>query len=133
MKKDHIALVFWIVLLIISLVVYSVDFSSWDTITSSKQKQGKFVNLIAKLDRSEAIEYNPIKNPNYLSFYAMDSIGGKKINVIYRNSKPTDLERSESIVLKGTMKEDHFECRDILLKCPSKYKDNKQELQKIIN
>jgi cytochrome c-type biogenesis protein CcmE len=27
-------------------------------------------------------------------------------------------------VLKGRVQGDHFDCKDILLKCPSKYKDD---------
>ncbi|MBS1608251.1 MAG: hypothetical protein JSS70_05675, partial [Bacteroidetes bacterium] len=26
-------------------------------------------------------------------------------------------------VLKGSIQNDHFECKEILMKCPSKYKD----------
>ncbi|MEI2750338.1 MAG: cytochrome c maturation protein CcmE [Ferruginibacter sp.] len=85
--------------------------------------------MIAKLDKTQPIEYDPINNPNYLAFYAVDSLGGKT-KVIYHNSKPTDIEKSERIVLKGKMEKDHFECKDILLKCPSKYKDDKNSLEK---
>jgi cytochrome c-type biogenesis protein CcmE len=35
--------------------------------------------------------------------------------------------------MKGTMRPDHFECKDILLKCPSKYKDDKDQLEITIN
>jgi cytochrome c-type biogenesis protein CcmE len=129
MKRTHIIILIGIVALIIGLLVFSVDFSTYDTINSAKNKQGKFVHLIAKLDKSEPITYDPIKNPNYLSFYAVDSLGGKT-QVIYHNSKPGDLEKSERIVLKGKMEADHFECQDILLKCPSKYKDDKKMLEK---
>jgi cytochrome c-type biogenesis protein CcmE len=129
MKKTHIIILIGIAALIGGLLIYSVDFSTYDTVSSAKQKQGKFVHLIAKLDKTEAIEYDPIKNPNYLSFYAVDSLGGKT-KVIYRNNKPTDLEKSERIVMKGKMQQDHFECSDILLKCPSKYKDDKKQLEK---
>lgn len=129
MKRTHIIILIGIVALIIGLLVFSVDFSTYDTINSAKNKQGKFVHLIAKLDKSEPITYDPIKNPNYLSFYAIDSLGGKT-QVIYHNSKPGDLEKSERIVLKGKMESDHFECQDILLKCPSKYKDDKKMLEK---
>jgi cytochrome c-type biogenesis protein CcmE len=129
MKRTHIVILIGIVALIIGLLVFSVDFSTYDTINSAKNKQGKFVHLIAKLDKSKPITYDPIKNPNYLSFYAVDSLGGKT-QVIYHNSKPGDLEKSERIVLKGKMEADHFECQDILLKCPSKYKDDKKMLEK---
>ena len=129
MKKTHIAILIGIAVLIGCLLAYSVDFSTYDTIDSAKMKQGKFVHLIAKLDISHPLEYEPAKNPNYLSFYAIDSLGGTT-KVIYRNSKPADLEKSERIVMKGNMQKDHFECKEILLKCPSKYKDDKEKLEK---
>lgn len=132
MKKTHIIVLVGIAALIVGLLAYSVDFSTYDTIQSAKQKQGKFVHLIAKLDVSQPIEYDPVKNPNYLSFIAVDSLGATT-KVVYRNSKPTDLEKSERIVMKGKMQQDHFECKDILLKCPSKYKDDKKQLEKNIN
>ena len=132
MKETHIVILVGIAALIIGLLTYSVDFSTYDTIVSAKSKQGKYVHLIAKLDRTEPIEYDAINNPNYLTFYAVDSIGGKT-KVVYHNSKPADLEKSERIVMKGKMQADHFECSDILLKCPSKYKDNKKELEKNMN
>ena len=129
MKKTHILILIGISALIVGLLAYSVDFSTYDTISSAKQKQGKFVHLIAKLDKTQPIEYDAINNPNYFSFYAVDSLGGKT-KVIYHNSKPTDIEKSERVVLKGKMMQDHFECKDILLKCPSKYKDDKKQLEK---
>ena len=133
MKRTHIIILVAIAALIVSLIMFSAaDFSTYDTISSAKGKQGKYVHLIAKLDNSQPIEYDPIKNPNYLSFYAIDSLGGKT-KVVYHNSKPADLEKSERIVMKGKMQADHFECNDILLKCPSKYKDDKKELEKKIN
>jgi len=131
MKKTQIVLLVGIAALIIGLLVYSVDFSTYATVSSAKKRPGKYVHLIAKLDHNSPVEYDP-KNPNYLSFYAVDSLG-VRTKVIYHNSKPTDLEKSERIVLKGKMLDDHFECNDILLKCPSKYKDNKEQLQKNIN
>lgn len=132
MKRTHIIILVAIAALIVFLIVFSAgDFSTYDTINSAKEKPGKYVHLIARLDKSQPIEYDPVKNPNYLSFYAVDSLGGKT-KVIFHNSKPTDLEKSERIVMKGKMQADHFECNDILLKCPSKYKDDKKVLEKTI-
>ncbi len=131
MKRTHIIILIGIAVLIVGLLVFSVDFSTYDTIDSAKNKQGKFVHIIAKLDKSQSINYDPINNPNYLEFYAVDSLGGKT-KVIYHNNKPTDFEKSERIVLKGKMQKDYFDCKDILLKCPSKYKDDKKMLEKNI-
>lgn len=131
MKRTHIIILIGIAALIGGLLAYSADFSTYDTIASAKEKPGKYVHLIAKLDKSKPIEYDAINNPNYLAFHAVDSLGGET-KVVYHNSKPQDLEKSERIVMKGKMKDGHFECNDILLKCPSKYKDDKEQLQKSV-
>jgi len=131
MKKTHIVLLVVIAFAIGGLLMFSVDFSTYDTISSAKEKQGKYVHLIAKLDKSVPIEYNPANNPNYLAFTAVDSLGGTT-KVVYHNTKPTELEQSERVVLKGKMKGEVFECSEILLKCPSKYKDDKKQLEKMV-
>jgi cytochrome c-type biogenesis protein CcmE len=133
MKRTHIVILVAIAISIVALIIFSAnDFSTYDTIASAQKKQGVFVHLIAKLDISKPIEYDAAKDPNYLTFYAMDSLGGKT-KVVYHKEKPTDLEKSERVVLKGKMQGDVFECKDILLKCPSKYKDDKQQLEKTVN
>lgn len=83
------------------------------------------------MDKSQPIEYDAIKDPNYLTFFATDSLGGST-KVIYRNTKPAELEQSERVVLKGKMQGNIFECDNILLKCPSKYKDDKIQLEKTV-
>lgn len=130
MKTTHIIILVFIAAAIAVLVQYSGDLTTYETVASAKEKEGKFVNLIAKLDKTQPVEYDAIKNPNYLSFTAVDTLGNT-VRVIYRNNKPTDMEKSERIVLKGKMQGDHFECKDILLKCPSKYKDDPKAMQNL--
>ncbi len=93
MKTSHIIILVAIAVAIGGLLMYSVDFSTYDSINSAKNKQGKYVHLIAKLDKKFPIEYDAIKDPNYLAFYAVDSIGSST-KVIYRNAKPAELEQS---------------------------------------
>src|SRR5665213_2181029 len=131
MKTSSIIILVAIAAAIGILLMYSVDFSTYDTIGSAKEKQGKYVHLIAKLDKSKPIQYDAIKDPNYLSFYAVDSLG-VTTQVVYHNTKPPELEQSDRIVLKGKMEGNVFECDNILMKCPSKYKDDKKQLEKTI-
>lgn len=131
MKTSSIIILVLIAAAIGGLLMYSVDFSTYDTITSAKEKQGTYVHLIAKLDKSKPIEYDALKDPNYLSFYAVDSTGAET-KVVYFNPKPAELEQSERVVLKGRMEGDIFKCDNILLKCPSKYKDEKTTLDKSV-
>lgn len=104
------------------------DITTYDTVTSAREKPGKFVHLIAKME-ANSLKYDPVKDPNFLSFTAVDSLGNK-IKVVYNNTKPTDIEKSERLVLKGKVQGDQFECKDILLKCPSKYKDDMNAAKK---
>ena len=131
MKKIHIVLLVVIAIAIAGLLTLTKDITTYDSIESAKKKEGKYVHLIAKLDRTQPFVYEPIKDPNYLSFYAVDSLGSRT-QVVYRNSKPTELEHSDRVVLKGQMKGEVFECKEILLKCPSKYKDDpNQQFKKL--
>ena len=131
MKKTHIVLLVFIAIAIGAFIMLSVDFSTYDTIGSARNKQGKFVHLIARLDKTAPMDYDPATNPNYLSFVATDSLGATT-RVVYRNTKPAELDQSDRIVLKGKMQGNVFECSDILLKCPSKYKDDKKQLEKTV-
>ncbi len=44
------------------------NLSTYETIASARQKEGKNVTIIAKLDNSIPMEYDPAKDPNFLSF-----------------------------------------------------------------
>jgi len=50
---------------------------------------------------------------------------GASTKVVYKNAKPTDFEKSQRVVMKGSMVGGTFECQEIILKCPSKYTDEK--------
>ena len=132
MKKTHIIALVLIAVAIAVLISFMGDVTTYDTIAVAKQKPGTAVTLVAKVDKSFPMEYDPVKNPNYLSFTALDTLGNS-IKVVYHNAKPTDMEKSERIVLKGSVQGDHFECKDILLKCPSKYKDDKNATKQNLN
>jgi len=126
MKKTHIVVLVCIAATIMVLLSYVTDLSTYETIASARQKAGKTVTVIAKLDRSVPIEYNPATNPNLTSFQVMDSLGNK-VKVMYYFEKPFDMEKSERVVLKGKMHGDIFEITrkdGVLIKCPSKYKDD---------
>jgi cytochrome c-type biogenesis protein CcmE len=123
MKKTHIIALVLIAISIAVLISFMGNVTTYDTIAAAKEKPGKVVTLVAKIDKTQPMDYDPVKNPNYLTFTAIDTMGNS-IKVVYRNTKPTDMEKSERIVLKGSVKDGLFECKDILLKCPSKYKDD---------
>jgi cytochrome c-type biogenesis protein CcmE len=66
--------------------------------------------------------YNPKVNPDIFSFFLTDQNGTQR-QVNLHKSKPQDFDKSEQIVLIGTIQDSVFEASDILLKCPSKYNE----------
>jgi len=126
MKKIHIVMLVGIAAVIAVLISLMGDLSTYETLASARQKEGKQVTVIAKLDKTTPIHYDPLKNANFTSFHVVDSLGNKA-KVEYYFEKPFDMEKSERIVLKGKMRGDVFEITrkdGILIKCPSKYKDD---------
>ncbi|MBM3444670.1 MAG: cytochrome c maturation protein CcmE [Bacteroidetes bacterium] len=122
MKKIHILGLILIAGAIGALLTMMGDISTYDSVESAKKKEGKFVHLIAKIDTTQPIVYDPLIDPNYLAFTAVDSLG-YSTKVVYKNAKPTDFEKSARVVMKGSMNGETFECKEIVLKCPSKYTD----------
>jgi cytochrome c-type biogenesis protein CcmE len=134
MKKSHIVLLILILASVAVLVSFMGNLSTYETIASARQKPGKTVTIIAHIDKRQPIEYDPIKNPNYLSFQISDTLGNTA-RVVYHSEKPYDLEKAERITLKGKMEGDVFNVVNggILLKCPSKYKDDPSSNQKALS
>jgi cytochrome c-type biogenesis protein CcmE len=129
MKKIHIVLLVLIAGTIAVLLTFLKTASTYDTVDTAMAKPGKFVHLMARLDKSQPIEYDAIKNPNYLTFTAVDTTG-RSVKVVYHSAKPDNLEISERLVLKGKYQNGLFECRDIQTKCPSKYKEEMKATDK---
>ena len=85
-------------------------------------KSGKKVKIAGQLSKDKEMYYKPEENPNFFSFYIKDTEGEER-KVVLLSEKPQDFELSEQIVLTGKMKDDVFVASEMLMKCPSKYKD----------
>ena len=129
MKKIHIILLILIVAALAGMSFFIKDLTTYETFSSAQGKTNKFVVVKVKLDKNTPVEYDQVKNPNLTTFYAVDH-DGKKSKVVYKNAKPTDIEKSEGIDLNGYMRDGYFECTKLQMKCPSKYKDNMQQAEK---
>jgi len=129
MKKIHIIGLIFIAASIAVLISFLQSSTTYDTVATAVSKPGKFVHLMARWDKSEPLQYDAMKDPNFLSFTAVDTLG-KTIRVIYHNPKPENFEMSERLVLKGKYNGDYFDCSSIQTKCPSKYKDDMKVAEK---
>lgn len=133
MKRIHIILLVFIAGTIALLIALMDTGSTYETIAEAKAKPGKFVHVAVRLDKSKPVEYDATKDANYLSFeaIAIDS-SRESMKVVYRNGEIPNLMISERLVLKGKFVNDHFECKDVQTKCPSKYKESMKPTEKSI-
>ncbi|MEI7895469.1 MAG: cytochrome c maturation protein CcmE [bacterium] len=124
MKTIHIIIILVLVVAVAVVISTMTDSSTYSDFTEASKKPGKELHIIGKLNRSKPMEYDAQKNANQFSFYLIDDKGVEK-KVIYHNARPQDFEKSEKVVVIGSMKGDEFIAKSLLLKCPSKYNDKK--------
>lgn len=121
MKKTHIIAIIVVAAAIFTLISASKDVTTYADFSSATQAGDK-VKLVGQLVKDRPVEYNPEVNPDFLAFWVRDEKGEVR-RVELKAAKPQDFERSEQIVLTGEMNGEVFAASEMLLKCPSKYKD----------
>jgi cytochrome c-type biogenesis protein CcmE len=125
MKKTHIVGIIVIALAIGSMFTLLGNSSTYADFKQAASTDEQ-VHVAGTLDRTKPMEYNPEVDANRFTFYMKDRNGNEK-RVILKKSKPQDFERSQQIVIVGSMQGEDFVANDILMKCPSKY-NNGQEI-----
>lgn len=121
MKKSHLIAILVVAVAIGILISASKDVTTYANFAQAAKSEDK-VKLVGQLVKDRPVEYDPAKDPNFMAFYLQDEEGEiRRVELLA--AKPQDFERSESIVLTGQMKGETFAASDMLLKCPSKYKD----------
>ena len=120
MKKVHIILLLLVAVAVGVVLTMTSDYTTYANFVEAMQKQGRSVNVVGYLVKDKPLNYDPQKDPNFFAFTMTDKEGNQK-EVVYHGSKPQDFERSEQLVVKGTMDGEVFKCSEISMKCPSKY------------
>lgn len=119
MKKTHIVGIIVIALAIGSMFTLLGNSSTYADFKQAAETTDQ-VHVAGTLNRTKPMEYNPQVDANRFTFYMTDRNGNEK-HVVLKKSKPQDFERSQQIVIVGSMQGDEFIANDILMKCPSKY------------
>lgn len=121
MKKIHIAAIGILLIALALIFTASQDFSTYASFQDAAAS-GHEVKIVGELAKDKEIFYNPAEDPNYFTFHVIDKDGATR-KVVMNRAKPQDFEMSEQIVVTGKLQGDEFIASDLLLKCPSKYKD----------
>ena len=121
MKKIHIVGIVMVVTAIVLLTTAIKDTTTYATFEDALTS-GTRVKIAGQLSIDKEMVYQPEVNPDLFTFFIKDRNGEEK-KVVLQAARPQDFELSEQIVVTGEMRGDEFWASDMLLKCPSKYKD----------
>jgi len=106
---------------VIMLISASKDMSTYSTFSQVK-RSGDTAKVVGVLAKDKPMYYNAEENPNLFRFYMTDQ-QGEIHEVTLQAAKPQDFELSEQVVATGSFVGDEFIASSILMKCPSKYKN----------
>lgn len=121
MKKIYIVAIVMIAVAIALLTNAASDVSTYSSFEEARTT-GREVKIAGQLSKDKEMIYEPAVNANQFSFYITDTKGEERL-VHLNAAKPQDFEKSEQIVVTGKMNGEAFVASEVLMKCPSKYKD----------
>ena len=131
MKKSHIFLLV-VIAIAIGIIVSTADDAStyvgfgeaWAMSTSGNNKEIHVVGQLKKDRDGHIIGIKEGEDRVSFSFIMVDD-AGKEQQVNYNQPMPPDFTRSEKVVVIGSYNGDTFNASRIILKCPSKYQEEK--------
>lgn len=131
MKKSHIFAIAIIAVAIAIIISTAGDASTYVTFDEAYQmaqtgndNQIHVVGELKKDGSGNIVGIHPSADNLSFSFMLVDD-NGKEQFVFYNEPMPPDFKRSEKVVVIGSYQGDNFVASKILLKCPSKYQEQK--------
>ncbi len=131
MKKSHILILVVIAVAVGILVSTAGDASSYVSFSEAYQLASngskKDIHVVGSLKRDLQGNVVGIKTGSDMvsfSFIMVDD-NGKEQTVTYNEPMPADFTKSEKVVVIGSYEGESFHASKILLKCPSKYQEEK--------
>jgi cytochrome c-type biogenesis protein CcmE len=131
MKKAHILIIIVIAAAVGILMTTAEDASSYVDFTQAYQMASagskKDIHVVGSLKKDangHIIGIQEGSDKVSFSFIMVDDKGREQV-VTYNQPMPPDFTKSEKVVVIGSYEGDTFSASKILLKCPSKYQEQK--------
>ncbi|MCR9249754.1 MAG: cytochrome c maturation protein CcmE [bacterium] len=133
MKKTHIVGLLVIAVAIFIIISTTGDASSYKNFTEAKEMaeggNNSAIHVVGTLKKVNDQVVGIQESPDKLSFYfTMVDQNNVEQKVFRPDPMPTDFLRSEQVVVIGSYREETFVADKILLKCPSKYKEEEVKI-----
>lgn len=131
MKKSHIFVIIVIAVAIGVIISTAGDASSYVTFDEAEKMaesgDSKSIHVVGELKKDaqgHVVGIMPGADRVSFSFIMVDDNKREQV-VLYNEPMPQDFTRSEKVVVVGGYSGDTFQANKILLKCPSKYQEQK--------
>lgn len=131
MKKSHILIIIVIAAAIGILMSTAGDASTYvgfnEAYQIAKTGNKKEIHVVGQLKKDQSgnvIGIQPGIDRVSFSFLMVDD-NGREQKVEYNQPMPQDFQKSEKVVVIGSYHGEMFKASKILLKCPSKYQEQK--------
>ena len=131
MKKSHIIILVVIAAAIAIIISTAGDASTYvgfdEALSMSTAGNKKEIHVVGELKKDangKIVGLEEGADKVSFSFIMVDD-NGREQKVIYNQPMPADLIRSEKVVVIGSFEDENFKASKILLKCPSKYQEQK--------
>jgi cytochrome c-type biogenesis protein CcmE len=133
MKKSYLIGLVVIALAVGYIITLSGDTSQYvnfqEAYALASQGQDTKVHVVGELTKNKVgevvgVQYDPLKDANYLAFDLVDN--QQQVHRVVCYNPPAsmqDFQRSEKVVIIGRVKGNEFVANEILMKCPSKYEE----------
>jgi len=125
MKKTHIFILIFVVAAVGVIISLFANTSTYTDFDAAVDNPGKEFHVIGKLVKDKPIVYDTKVDANKFTFYMTDQKGVERL-VTFKGAKPQDFEKSEQVVVIGKIENDAFLASNLLIKCPSKYNEDKK-------
>lgn len=131
MKKTHLIAILVIAAAIAIIISTAGDASTYVSFDQAYQMAStgnkRSIHVVGELKKDaqgNVTGLEPGRDRLSFSFVLIDE-ARREQTVFYNEPMPPDFTRSEKIVVIGSFQGDRFVANKILLKCPSKYQENK--------
>lgn len=122
MKPKVIVILVILAVAIAYILSTNLEAGNSSTFSVARANPDEVVHISGFLMKDMPVEYDPLKDANYFSFYVKDK-DGVISKVVTHQPKQQDFERAETINMYGTAEGEVFVATKVMPKCPSKYKD----------
>ena len=134
MKKTHIFGIVIIAIAVMIIIITAGDASTYVTfreaVKMAADGNNKKIHVVGQLKKDKEGNVQGLQvteDKLSVSFLMIDNENFEQ-KIYYNEPMPSDLQRSEQVVVIGSFKEDVFVADKILLKCPSKYQEEEIKL-----